>query len=156
MCKEFGWIIKLSCLRPKSNYTQGIHRSLIKNNVYDFFNPIFENLGQQEILNCELYAQNSDSDKSVWGFTDRYNEYRHIESMTTGALRSQNGLQPWVMNRKFASLPTLSESFIQVNPSEYDYLFNFEHSATVPQAIVHCTNLIKAIRPISKYAHPSL
>lgn len=122
LCKEFGWIIKLSCLRPKSNYTQGIHRSLIKNNVYDFFNPIFENLGQQEILNCELYAQNSDSDKSVWGFTDRYNEYRHIESMTTGALRSQNGLQPWVMNRKFASLPTLSESFIQVNPSEYDYL----------------------------------
>lgn len=156
LCKEFGWIIKLSCLRPKSNYTQGIHRSMIKTTVYDYFNPIFENLGQQEIINAELYAQNTSDDKSVWGFTDRYNEYRHLESMTTGALRSQNGLQPWVMNRKFGELPTLSESFIQVNPSEYDYLFNFEHSATVPQAIVHCTNLIKAIRPISKYAYPSL
>lgn len=156
LCKEFGWIIKLSCLRPKSNYTQGIHRSMIKSTVYDFFNPIFENLGQQEILNAEIYAQNTSADKNVWGFTDRYNEYRHLESMTTGALRSENGLQPWVMNRKFGELPTLSESFIQVNPSEYDYLFNFTHSSTVPQAIVHCTNLIKAIRPISKYAHPSL
>lgn len=156
LCKEFGWIIVLSALRPKSNYTQGIHRSLIKTNIYDFFNPMFESLGQQEILNCEIYAQNTSDDSEVWGFTDRYNEYRHLESMTTGALRSENGLQPWVMNRKFSELPTLSEDFIKVQASEYDYLFNFTSSATIPQAVIHSVNIIKGIRPISKYAHPSL
>lgn len=158
-CKEFGWLFILSALRPDSNYTQGIHRSLIKQNVYDFFNPIFENLGQQEILNCELFAQNTSDDKNVWGYTDRYNEYRKIESMTTGAMRDitgQENLDPWVIKRKFATLPTLSSGFIEVNPSEYDYLFNFEHSATRPQAVIHAVNLIKAIRPISKYARPSL
>lgn len=157
-CKEFGWIYVLSALRPDSIYTQGIHRSLIKQNVYDFFNPIFESLGQQEILNCELYAQNTEDDKNVWGYTDRYNEYRNIEGMTTGALRAniQQSLDPWVIQRKFAELPTLSSEFIKVNPSEYDYLFNFVHSSTRPQAILHCANFIKAIRPISKYAHPSL
>lgn len=158
-CKEFGWIFILSALRPDSNYTQGIHRSFIKQNVYDFFNPIFENLGQQEILNCELYAQNNADDKKVWGYTDRYNEYRKIESLTTGAMRDisgQENLDPWVIKRKFASLPTLSSGFIQVNPSEYDYLFNFIHSASRPQAVIHAVNLIKAIRPISKYARPSL
>lgn len=158
-CKEFGWVLILSALRPDSNYTQGIHRSLIKQNVYDFFNPIFENLGQQEILNCELFAQNTADDKKVWGFTDRYNEYRKIESMTTGAMRDisgQENLDPWVIKRKFATLPTLSSGFIEVNPSEYDYLFNFVHSPTRPQAVIHAVNLIKAVRPISKYARPSL
>lgn len=158
-CKEFGWLIILSALRPDSNYTQGIHRSLIKSSIYDFFNPIFENLGQQEILNCELFAQNTAADKQVWGYTDRYNEYRKIESMTTGAMRDitgQEDLDPWVIKRKFASLPTLSSGFIEVNPSEYDYLFNFVHSYTRPQAVIHAVNLIKAIRPISKYARPSL
>lgn len=158
LCKEFGWLIVLSALRPKSNYTQGIHRSFIKNTIYDFFNPIFENLGQQEIYNAEVFAQNSSADSGVFGFTDRYNEYRNIESMTTGALRGNGaqGLQGWIMNRKFASLPTLSSSFITVNASEYDYLFNFTSSSSTPQAIIHSDNLIKAIRPISKYAHPSL
>lgn len=157
-CKEFGWIYVLSALRPDSVYTQGIHRSLIKNNIYDFFNPVFESLGQQEILNAELFARNTLADKEIWGFTDRYNEYRAMEGMTTGALRAnvQESLDPWVIQRKFAELPTLSSSFIQVNPSEYDYLFNFQHSESRPQAILHCANFIKAIRPISKYAHPSL
>lgn len=156
--KEFGWILVLSALRPKANYTQGIHRSLIKNTVYDFFNPIFQNLGQQEIYNSEIFPQNSSEDKEIFGFTDRYNEYRHIESMTTGILRSttDGGLGAWTMRRQFAELPTLNSNFITVNASEYDYLFNFESSFQTPQAIIQANNIITAIRPLSKYAHPSL
>lgn len=157
-CKEFGWIIVLSALRPKANYTQGIHRSLIKNTVYDFFNPIFQNLGQQEIYNSEVFAQNTSADKEIFGFTDRYNEYRHLESMTTGILRNtvDGSLSSWIMNRKFAELPTLNSNFITVEASEYDYLFNFQSSFETPQAIIQANNIITAIRPLSKYAHPSL
>lgn len=157
-CKEFGWIIVLSALRPKANYTQGIHRSLIKNTVYDFFNPIFQNLGQQEIFNSEVFVQNTSDDKEIFGFTDRYNEYRHLESMTTGILRNtvDGSLSSWIMNRKFAELPTLDSNFITVEASEYDYLFNFQSSFQTPQAIIQANNIITAIRPLSKYAHPSL
>lgn len=158
-CKEFGWIITLSCLRPSATYTQGIHRSLIKNNIYDFFQPIFESLGQQEIYYGELYCANNQVDKTIFGYTDRYNEMRELPSMTTGALRAtdSDGLESWAVNRKFAQTPTLSEDFIQVKSSEYDYLFNFESSSpSIPQAIFNVTNIIKAIRPISKYAHPSI
>lgn len=156
--KEFGWILILSALRPKANYTQGIHRSLIKNTVYDFFNPIFQNLGQQEIYNSEIFPQNTSDDEEIFGFTDRYNEYRHIESMTTGILRStiDGGLGAWTMRRQFAELPTLGSNFITVNASEYDYLFNFTSSFQTPQAIIQANNIITAIRPLSKYAHPSL
>lgn len=153
--KEFGWIITLSALRPKASYMNGIHRSLIKNTVYDFFNPIFESLGQEEIYQGEIYADGSSNDSKVWGYTDRYNSMRYIEDMTTGALRS-TGLAPWSVKRTFASAPTLSDSFLQVKATEYDYLFNFQSSATVPQAVVSINNKINAIRPISKYAHPSL
>lgn len=156
--KEFGWILVLSALRPKANYTQGIHRSLIKNTVYDFFNPIFQNLGQQEIYNSEIFPQNTSDDNEIFGYTDRYNEYRHIESMTTGILRTttDGGLGAWTMRRQFAELPTLNSNFITVNASEYDYLFNFESSFQTPQAIIQANNIITAIRPLSKYAHPSL
>ena len=160
LCKEFGWIIKLSALRPRSNYTQGIHRSFVKESVYDYLNPIFENIGQQEIYNYEIYAQNTADDRSVWGYTDRYNEYRKIESMTTGVLRKDSvagGLESWVLHRKFAELPTLSDTFITVNQHEYDYLFEFQDSsAQVPQAIIHSVNIVPAVRPISKYPHNSL
>lgn len=160
LCKEFGWIIKLSALRPRSNYTQGVHRSLVKDSVYDFLNPIFENIGQQEIYNYEVFAQNTLDDKEVFGYTDRYNEYRKIESMTTGVLRKDSvsgGLESWVLHRKFAELPTLSDTFITVNQHEYDYLFELtESSAEVPQAIIHSVNIIPAVRPISKFPHNSL
>lgn len=159
LCKEFGWIIKLSALRPRANYTQGIHRSFVKQSVYDYLNPIFENIGQQEIYNYEVFASNSSDDNDIFGYTDRYNEYRKIENMTTGVLRDtgEDDLEPWSMHRTFAELPTLSGDFITVNQEEYDYLFEFDSSsAFVPQAIVHSVNIIPALRPISKYPHNSL
>lgn len=153
--KEFGWLITLSCLRPKASYTQGINRQLIKDTVYDFFNPIFCNLGQQEIYNEELFmATDSQENKKVFGFTDRYNEMRHIEDSTTGVLRSS--LNSWAVSRKFAGLPTLSDNFIQVQASEYNYLFNFNASVETPQAIVSSSNIIKAVRPIPKYPNPTI
>lgn len=152
--KEFGVLITLSALRPRASYTQGIHRSFIKSTVYDFFHPMFESLGQQEIFNAEIFASNSAEDGNIFGYTDRYNEMRAIEDITTGVLR--DNLEPWAVSRKFASLPSLSSDFIQVQASEYDYLFNFQHSQRTPQAIISATNVISAYRPISKYAHPSI
>lgn len=155
-CKEFGWILTLGALRPKAVYTGGIHRSLIKDNVVDFFNPIFQHLGQQPIKKAELLlTNNKTNNNSVFGFQDIYNEMRHIEDFIAPDLLN-TGYQTKNIFRTFGtSQPTLSRSFIEIKATDYDYLFAVP-STTAPQALVESTNIIKAIRPLSKYGTPSL
>lgn len=165
--KEFGWVIILSALRPRANYQNQIDRNLIKTSVWDFFNKIFEGLGQEEIYNCEVDALHCDTSETpapgeapldVWGYTDRYNHMREMQDLTTGQLLredSPQSLPAYAVVRKFSNLPSLSSNFIQVNPSEYDYLFAVPHN-NLDHAIVSTYNQITAYRPLSKYAHPSL
>lgn len=155
-CKEFGWIITLGALRPKAVYTGGIHKSLIKDNIVDFFNPIFQHLGQQPIKKAELLLTNVKSDnESIFGFQDIYNEMRHLEDFIAPDLLN-SGYQTKNIFRTFgSSQPTLSRSFIEVKPTDYDYLFAVK-STQAPQALFESTNIIKAIRPLSKYGTPSL
>lgn len=165
--KEFGWVLILSALRPRANYQNQIDRNLIKTSVWDFFNKIFEGLGQEEIYNCEVDALHCDlsnepapgeSPLDVWGYTDRYNYMREMQDLTTGQLIQENtpqSLPAYATVRKFSSLPSLSDVFIQVDPSEYDYLFAVPHD-NLNHAIVSTYNQITAYRPLSKYAHPSI
>lgn len=165
--KEFGWVIVLSALRPRANYQNQVDRSLIKTSVWDFYNKIFEGLGQEEIYNCEVDAYHSDysdepaagsSPLDVWGYTDRYNYMREMQDLTTGQLLQEDSplsLPAYATVRKFGNLPSLSEEFIRVNPSEYDYLFAVSHD-NLNHAIVSTFNQITAYRPLRKYAHPSL
>lgn len=165
--KEFGWVIVLSALRPRANYQNQVDRSLIKTSAWDFYNKIFEGLGQEEIYNCEVDAYHSDysdepaagsSPLDVWGYTDRYNYMREMQDLTTGQLLQEDSplsLPAYATVRKFENLPSLSEEFIQVNPSEYDYLFAVSHDY-LNHAIVSTFNQITAYRPLRKYAQPSL
>lgn len=153
LCKEFGWIITLGALRPKASYYQGVHKSLRKDSIVDYFNPIFEHLGQQEIKTSELYFSNTSTDDDIFGFQDIYNEMRHMEDFTAPDLATI--FPNKTMNRKFANAPTLGSSFIQVLPTEYDYLFAVP-STRAPQAFFTSNNIVKAIRPLSKRSTPSL
>lgn len=152
--KEFGLVMAISFLRPKASYSQGINRMFIKQTVYDFYNPLFQSLGQQEIFNAEIFCDGSENDKKVFGYTDRYNEMRGIDDIYCGSLREEEYAN-WSVIRHFDSLPTLSSEFLEVKPSDYDYLFSVD-SENAPQAFVSFGNVIKATRPLSKYAHPSL
>lgn len=152
--KQFGWLYVLSALRPKANYSQGMPRSYYKSTVYDFFNPIFENLGQQPVYLGELYQSGTSDDLNVFGYQDIYNEMRYSEDMTTGGLQSGD-FESWSVFRKFSEAPSLGSDFITVDETEYDYLFSVP-STTAPQAIISANTFIKAVRPISKFANPSL
>lgn len=154
-CKEFGWIITLGALRPKAVYTGGIHKSLTRDSIIDFWNPIFEHLGQQPIKNKELLVTGTSStDNGIFGYQDIYNEMRHMEDFIAGDLLN-SGYQTKNIFRSFTSTPTLSRSFIEVKPTEYDYLFEVP-SSTAPHAFFNSTNIVKAVRPISKRSTPSL
>lgn len=147
--KEPGCIMVLSWLRPQASYTQGVSREWIKNTVYDFYNPIFQSLGQQPIQKGELFISGTDAtDEAVIGFQDPYCFMKTKQDVTTGYLRAGESLQYWSLQRNFASAPTLSTQFLHVDPSDYA---NYFALTSQPQSVVTFTNVIKGIRPIHKY-----
>lgn len=157
LCKEFGWILTLGALRPKACYKDGLHRSLTRTHVVDYYNEIFSHLGQQPVYNYEVSVtgnQSSDDLIGVFGFQDIYNELRHIEDFIAPDVATNFPQRN--LNRNFNGKQILGSEFIKVNPSEYDYLFAVPHSSTVPHAFFTSYNVIKAVRPIAKRSIPSL
>lgn len=155
-CKEPGLLLALSFIRPKAAYSQGINRQWIKKTIYDYFNPIFANLGQQEIYNAEIYAQGTSADKQIFGYTERNQELKTVPDVVSGNLRSgisTGSLRVWSISRQFNSLPALDSEFIHVNPSDYDYLFSL---SDYPHAVVTFHNIVKAIRPVPKFSQGTL
>ena len=115
---EHGYIIGLLEVRADLTYQQGINKMWLRSTVYDWYWPTFAHLSEQAILNAEIYAQGTDEDKGVFGYQERYAEYRYHPSEICGHFRSTytNPLDVWHLSQKFDSLPTLSDQFIQDNP----------------------------------------
>ncbi|QXP08306.1 MAG: major capsid protein [Arizlama microvirus] len=111
-------IIGLVNARADLTYQQGIPRMFSRQTRFDFYWPALSHLGEQEILNKEIYAQGNASDSLVFGYQERYAEYRYFPSQITGKFRSTNAqsLDVWHLSQEFSSLPTLSASFIVDNP----------------------------------------
>lgn len=115
---EHGYIIGLLEVRADLTYQQGINKMWLRSTVYDWYWPTFAHLSEQAILNAEIYAQGTDEDKGVFGYQERYAEYRYHPSEICGHFRSTytNSLDVWHLSQKFDSLPTLSDQFIQDKP----------------------------------------
>lgn len=115
---EHGYVIGLACARADITYQQGINRMWLRENRYDFFWPKLQEIGEQAILNKELYAQgtaNPTQDEAVFGYQERYAEYRYMPSQIKGEFRSTfaTSLDFWHMAEEFGSLPSLNATFIQ-------------------------------------------
>lgn len=116
---EHGYIIGFVCARADLTYQQGINKMWLRSTVYDFYWPTFAHLGEQAIELREIYAQGSEADTTVFGYQERYAEYRYKPSQITGKFRSSvvNGsLDKWHLSQFFTNAPTLSEEFIVENP----------------------------------------
>lgn len=115
---EHGYIIGLVNIRADLTYQQGLNRMWSRRSRFDFYWPSLAHLGEQAILNKEIYAQGTEADNHVFGYQERYAEYRYYPSMITGKLRSTDPqtLDVWHLAQKFDSLPTLSSQFIEENP----------------------------------------
>lgn len=161
---EFGVMMVVAFLRPKTSYMQGINRQWLKNDTFDFFNPLFSSLGEQEIRNEEIFAKSGDSDpltdktsnRSIWGYQARYNEMRYNPNLITGKMRpnAQTGepsFDYWHLGRYFDSLPNLNDKFIECNPDKRIFQATDEVGF-----ICHIGNRIKALRPLPYMAIPHL
>lgn len=116
---EHGYIIGFVCARADLTYQQGINKMWLRSTVYDFYWPTFAHLGEQAIELREIYAQGTEADTKVFGYQERYAEYRYKPSQITGKFRSSvaNGsLDKWHLSQFFNNAPTLNEEFITENP----------------------------------------
>ena len=123
---EHCLILGLLNVRADLTYQQGLNRMLLRKTRYDFYFPALANLGEQEITNVEIYAQDPATDtggtgtpdnERVFGYQERWACYRYKPSMITGKLRSTYAtpLDTWHLSEEFASLPLLDDTFIVSN-----------------------------------------
>lgn len=111
--EEFGYVYAILSVLPKTQYQQGVERMWSRKTNLDYYDPLFSHLGQQAILNKEIYATGTSADEGVFGFTDRYDELRKAYSKVSGDFRDT--LDYWTMTRKFSNAPQLNSSFIQAD-----------------------------------------
>lgn len=145
MFTEHGWLLGLAFIRPDADYCQGIRRQLIKRDRFDYYWPTFQNIGEQEVMNWELYASSDDYDNSkAFGYQSRYAHYKWHGNEVHGAFRKE--LRSWVAPREFTELPTLSKEFIEC---DLDISNNMAVSPEVfPPFMVEALNVVTARRPM--------
>lgn len=141
--EEHGYVITLMYVRPKTMYTQGINKTWLRQTKYDFWQKELQHIGDQEVLNGELYAQGTAADNNVFGFTPRYEEYRRGVSRIAGEMRTV--LDSWHMARIFGSAPALNADFITANPTDRIYA-----SATNNVLYVYAKHHLQAHRLVAK------
>lgn len=154
---EHGYIIGLISVRADLNYQQGVRKLWNRSTRYDFYWPVFAHLGEQAILNKEIYATGTSTDDDVFGYQERWAEYRYNPSMITGLFRSTSTgtIDPWHLAQKFTALPTLNATFIEENPP-LSRVLAVGTSANGKQLIVDTFFNIRAARPMPLYSVPGL
>lgn len=159
---EHGYLIGLANVRCDLNYQQGLNRMWSRRGRYDFFWPTLQNLGEQAVLNKEIYSQGpsvldddgNPVDDKAFGYQERYAEYRYSPSIITGKMRSTatDSLDVWHLAQKFNALPTLSKEFIEDTPPLKRALAVQDE----PEIILDAYLGQKWTRPMSTYSIPGL
>lgn len=151
---EFGYVIGLINVRADLTYQQGVNKMWLRSDVLDFYWPSFAHLGEQVIENIEIYCQGNDDDKKVFGYQERYAEYRYKPSLITGQFRStyKEPLDIWHLSQKFATLPTLSDEFIQDHPP----ISRVVAVPSYPHFLLDVKFNLKCIRPMPMYGIPGM
>jgi hypothetical protein len=154
---EHGYVIGLISVRADLTYQQGLRKMWSRNTRYDFYFPVFAMLGEQAVLNKEIYCDGSANDSSVFGYQERWAEYRYNPSQITGLFKSTSAgtIDPWHYAQKFASLPTLNSTFIQDTPPLARNLA-VGAAANGQQLLLDAFFDIRAARPLPLYSVPGL
>lgn len=111
-------IIGLASIRADLNYQQGLNRMFTRSTRWDFYWPALAHIGEQPILNKEIMAQGIAADDDVFGYQERFAEYRYKPSQITGQFRSNyaQSLDAWHLAQDYATLPVLNDEFIEEDP----------------------------------------
>nr|QJB20555.1 MAG: major capsid protein [Microvirus sp.] len=147
-------ILGFVSLRADLSYQQGINRMLTRSTRYDFFWPALAHIGEQAVLSKEIYADGTSGDETVFGYQERYGEYRYGQSAITGQFRSSyaQSLDTWHLSQDFASRPVLGPEFIVDNPP-VDRVIAVPSE---PHMIFDSITRVRAARPMPTFGVPGL
>jgi len=154
---EHGVILGLVSVRADLTYQQGLSRMWSRSTRYDFYFPAFATLGEQAILNKEIYVTGTSTDNNVFGYQERWAEYRYYPSRISSLFRStaSGTIDGWHLAEKFTSLPTLSSTFIQSTPP-VSRVVAVGSAANGQQFIFDSFFDCKKARPMPMYSVPGL
>ena len=154
---EHGVIIGLVSVRADLTYQQGVHKMWNRSTRYDFYFPAFAMLGEQAILNKEIYATGTSTDDQVFGYQERWAEYRYKPSQISGYFKSTDAtpIDGWHLAQHFKSLPTLGATFIEDHPP-LQRVIAVGDSAKGQEFIFDSFFNVQMARPMPMYSVPGL
>lgn len=154
---EHGLIIGVMVARYDHTYQQGLNRLWSRKDKFDFYWPVFANIGEQAIKNKEIFAQGNDKDNEVFGYQEAWAEYRYKPNMVTGEMRSAyaQSLDVWHLADDYKQLPTLSDAWIKEDKSNLDRVLAVTSSVSNQFfADIYVKNY--CTRPMPMYSVPGL
>lgn len=154
---EHGFVIGVMVARYDHTYQQGIERMWSRLTRFDYYWPVFANIGEQAIKNKEIYAQGTAVDDEVFGYQEAWSEYRYKPNRVAGEMRSTypQSLDVWHLGDDYTSLPRLSASWIQEDKNTVDRVLAVQSSiANQLFADIYVKNL--CTRPMPTYSIPGL
>ena len=145
---EHGIVLGLCRVIPKSAYNQGISKFWQKFDKFDHYFPQFANIGEQPIYNKELYVTGvtgteSDEDEGIFGYQQRYAEYKYAFNRIAGDFRSN--LKHWELSRRFDRVPELNQSFVECTPDDRIFAITDETEDKIWISLYHN---VAALRPM--------
>lgn len=151
---EHGIVLGLVCVRGDYTYQQGVDRFWSRKTKFDFYWPAFAHLGEVGVLNKEIFCDGSSSDDLVFGYQERWYEYRYGISKITGKLRNDvaQPLSYWHLGQYYSSRPTLNDTFIRENPPIDRVIAVQNEPQFIFDSIIHC----RMARVMPCYSVPGL
>jgi hypothetical protein len=140
-------LIGVVSVRTALTYQQGLNRMFSRATIYDYYWPTLSTIGEQAVLNKEIYAQGTSADDEVFGYQERYGEYRYKPSLVTGRFRSNatTSLETWHYAQDYSALPVLGQSWIQQGKANVQRTLAV---ATEPQFIFDSLFKLRCTRPM--------
>jgi hypothetical protein len=147
-------VMGIASVRADLTYQQGLNRMFSRSTRYDFYWPALAHIGEQSVLNKEIYLDGSSNDEDVFGYQERWAEYRYKPSLITGKLRSNDALtlDAWHLSQEFGSLPALNQTFIEETPP----MDRVVAVTTEPDFLMDCYFNLQCARPMPLYSVPGL
>lgn len=147
-------VMGIASVRADLTYQQGLNRMFSRSTRYDFYWPALAHIGEQALLNKEIYLDGSLNDEDVFGYQERWAEYRYKPSLITGKLRSNDALtlDAWHLSQEFGSLPALNQTFIEETPP----MDRVVAVTTEPDFLMDCYFNLQCARPMPLYSVPGL
>lgn len=154
---EHGYILGLCCVRYDHTYQQGLERFWSRQTRFDFYWPVFAHLGEQAILNKEIYADGSSADDEVFGYQEAWADYRYKPNRVAGEMRSSAtaSLDVWHLADDYNSLPSLSAGWIIEDKTNVDRVLSVASSVS-NQLFADFYVQNETTRPMPVYSIPGL